>query len=305
MSKIQFCPRCGQKTAEPVCPICFTRLQPPQVQQPQQPQLRGLTDAEKAAFPPFTCPRCGKNELCTDGVSYFCAGCGVRLVPPQRMFDPVTENPDFIENPAAKQPDPQQTVDFTPLKPPVQVKKRGLTRGGLIAILCSIVLLFTVGGGIAIAADGIVERQNVFEEMFEDPFAGFGDGFFSDLPGFEDYFGSTDPFEENSLPESDLPQDDPFAEQDAYEWKTGEAIPDADFYPNGCDEDEYLSLKAGMTYAQISAIIGGDAGNWYETTDNGTDCMVFQWITEDSRGIVSVKMVDGKAEEFHVENYPD
>ena len=321
MAKIQFCPRCGQKTDASVCPICFTRLD---VQ-----QRRALNADEAASLPPFTCPRCGSKELLTDGVRYFCGVCGIALQTPppiprprkinfdpmtgERLIDPVTENPDYIENPLSKEPkeDPGQTVFFTP---PVK-EKRGLTRGGLVAILCGIVLLFAIGGGIAIAANGIEKTKDSWKDVLEESFEGFGEDFFSDIPGFEDYFGGIDPFEEyfggnDPFAEESAPNDDPFTDKaetpdTAFDWQSDKEIAEENYYPNGCSEVEYHALKNGMNYAQISAIIGGDAGNWYETTDAGEECTVFQWVTEDSRGVVMVKMVDGKAQEFHVEAYPE
>ncbi len=185
--------------------------------------------------------------------------------------------------------------DPTPLPPK---KKKSFSRGGLIAVLCGIMLLFLIGTGIAVAVEGFVKTDTFFDDIITVPDGGdtFSDyeDFFSDIPGFSDDFFSQIPgFEEDS---SSNQQNDAFGEVDGDPFGDETLTPE---YPNGCSSAEFEKLKAGMTYGQISAIIGGDAANFYDTTDAGEKCTVFQWITENATGYISVKFVDGVAADFY------
>lgn len=299
---------------------------------------------EMRSLPPFVCPKCSGRALMKSSMNRFrCGNCGVMLSTPKtasdeeiknaaditaqdtaqntvqpdepqekHYFDPVTENPDYRFNPATqyKPFDPDQTrIDLDPIPekedtkvPPfdgyeaVQMpkKKKGLTRGWLIAILCGIVMLFTVGTGIALAVDGFVKNDDTWSDIITDPFSEFDEDLFSDIPGLYDDDTYSDIFGDNSQGNPfDNGTADPFGEET-----------DDPLYPNGCSRAEYDKLKTGMTYGQISMIIGGDAADFYDTTDeNGNACTVFQWVTENGNGYIAVKFIDGKADDFYAGGY--
>lgn len=278
---MNICPRCGNQTDQDVCPICFTRI----VIQPQN-TWRTLTPDEARTLPPFTCPNCGGHTLLTLDHRYRCANCGVMLsvaqpaantAPPVQPPQPQTE----VQQPEAHTVGTPDVTDLSdaPQKP----KKKGFTRGKLIGLLCGIAAFFVVGTGVALAIDGVSHRDSVWSDITEEnPFGDFGDfGDFSEIPNFGGNDGQNNPFSGSG--------EDPFGDESG--------VSD---YPNGCSRAEYEKLKKGMTYAQISAIIGGDSVNFYDTTDDsGRACTVFQWPTESGEGYVAVELIDGKAVEFY------
>jgi len=70
----------------------------------------------------------------------------------------------------------------------------------------------------------------------------------------------------------------------------------AESFPAGCSEKEYNQLETGMTYAEISAIIGGDAQgeDLSKKTEEGAFAAV--WPAEDSYyGTLTVVFEDGVA----------
>ena len=284
---MNICPRCGNQTDQDVCPICFTRI----VIQPQN-TWRTLTPDETRSLPPFTCPNCGGHTLLTLDHRYRCANCGVMLSISKPSDSPAqSEQPTqplqpqaTAEQPSAQTTQAAGTPDVTVLPDtPAKPKKKGFTRGKLIGILCGIAAFFVVGTGVALAIDGVSHRDNIWSDITEDnPFGDFGDfGDFSQIPNFGGNDGQNDPFSGS--------EEDPFGDESG--------VSD---YPNGCSRAEYQKLEKGMTYAQISAIIGGDSANFYDTTDDsGRACTVFQWPTESREGYISVEFIDGKAVEFY------
>ncbi len=315
------CGTCGVFLTVPKQPI----IQIPRPQQePPQPELStkpeesventsaALPETEPAVIPTLEEVRPQESALPSD-------------LPPSG-FDPEQTIPGFtlpqiegeepsatakaveqMENEPIAPPKPEPEFAPLPEKPkPVKVKK-GSGKGGLIAVLCGIMLLFLIGTGIAVAVDGFVDADSLFDSIVpsmpdigEDPFSdipGFDEDIFSGIPGFEDFFSDIPGFDGDT---SSTPENDPFGktEGDPFGEETDDPL-----YPNGCSKKEFEKLENGMTYGQISAIIGGDAANFYDTTDKGEQCTVFQWVTENDTGYISVKFVDGRAVDFYAGEY--
>ncbi len=297
---LRTCPRCATQTDKDICPICFTRIVPVQNQNPApygapQNTWQPLTQAETAVLPPFICPRCGGRTLLKNGARYCCAGCGAgfSLTMPQAPQNPQNETnaQDLNSSANAQNPAEPQGAQNTPPVPnpapaqPEKKTKKGFTRGKLAVILCGAALIFCIGTGVALGVSGGMEHTSSglsWNDFLDD--SPFNSDPFSSNPFGDDFnpFGNNDPFNGDSSGNDSA------------------ALPkqQSDEYPNGCSDAEYARLEQGMSYAQISAIIGGDASNYYNDTYNGQKCTVFQWYSEDMLTYVNAVMVDGKAAEY-------
>ena len=91
------------------------------------------------------------------------------------------------------------------------------------------------------------------EEYLEGPFGSF----------VEEYFEDPELFAEDVLPEAE-----PAAKEV--------------LFPNGCSEQEFSRLQEGMSYAQVSAIIGGDALQEDPSLETGEDSFAAVWVGENN-----------------------
>lgn len=169
---------------------------------------------------------------------------------------------------------------------PEQKKKKHTARTVLIAVLCGLVLLFSLGAGVAVLAGGMApEKRTTSGRIFTAEIR------LRTYPAFPIRLRAIRLRFRRKI-RSEVLKNDPFGDE--------ENIPAEEYLPNGCSRAEYKQLTTGMTYAQISAIIGGDCGNYFDTVDGeGRSCTVFQWITESGKGYVAVEMIDGKAVDFY------
>lgn len=66
-------------------------------------------------------------------------------------------------------------------------------------------------------------------------------------------------------------------------------------YPNGISEEEYIKLKYGMSYAQVSSIAGGDGSMSDQgKTPHGDDYFTYTWIGENNvNALIHITFIDG------------
>lgn len=136
-----------------------------------------------------------------------------------------------------------------------------------------VIVAAVIGGFIALAALiwGHAPRLD-FDLYFEPPFG-----------HYDSYSGSYS--EDNGYSESY----DEYSQYDEYASSEGASN---DVFPSGISRQEYLMLELGMSYDQISAIIGGD-GTIIENNDNGFTVMWSGERNTDARVIIA--FMDGEA----------
>ncbi len=228
-------------------------------------------------------------------------------IPPQKMSD--YHSPNFNPNSELSINSPVHSRgndwanDSIPHGPSIHVetiKKDSKVLQIVILIIVCIVLLmqFAVLGAIQ-SLENQIDR--VEDSISDDGYGGIiddiideylGDGDYSnfddflneyDSDEFSDFFSNFDNYDE---------YEDYFGENEAPD-KDFEALPDDDdtlseqesLYPNGVSPQEFSLIEVGMSYAQISTIIGGDAqitgdnasqftATWYGEYDFNTTLVI-------------------------------
>lgn len=93
-----------------------------------------------------------------------------------------------------------------------------------------------------------------------------------------------------------LGQRDSFSQEEEVSSSTQQVQPSTGVYydPQGASPEEFARLQTGMTYAQISAIIGGDA---YQTTvPDVSGSYSAAWQGQDNpEAVLTVRFVNGQA----------
>lgn len=202
---------------------------------PEGPQTWN-TRQENEPRTPQICPACG--AVIRDGAQ-FCGQCGTPVNPVNGGDSQYTQNQysanRFTDNYLRERNNDTTGNYHRKVKP------------GMVILIVVLILLI----GIVPSVLGIVFmfRSDEFATEFE---AGMNDAFTQMDPDYydEDPEFYNDP-DSDPDPEDLLPEDGT-AEHEAVD--EGESI-----YPNGVSIEEYNQLEVGMTYGEISFIIGGDA----------------------------------------------
>ena len=259
------CPRCGYEYSEQLEHCPICRNETP-----KQPPM---SDSGTTRF----CPHCGAPVT-----GLFCQNCGARVAP---------QGPaGFQQNPNTNpyQPPYQNRPPFTPpsgapfgpsswMHPMTAAYQRSLREHPetpklskwmkALIVFCIIFYIFSIIGSAFNSISIQYDQYEINQEVANDPYwqDPFTDPYYNDG---SDFYGTTS------------------------------------LNPAGCSSEELRKLKTGMTYAQISAIIGGDAQREDTSLETDENSFAAVWMGEENPYMtVTVVFEDGEAVSISSSDY--